>query len=58
MVQEASASGQSALGLYVRHSNVPALNAYLRMGYHIIESVSDQYYMEIAIKPSTDTGNP
>lgn len=58
MVQEASASGQSALGLYVRHSNVPALNAYLRMGYHIIESVSGQYYMEIAIKPSTDTGNP
>jgi ribosomal protein S18 acetylase RimI-like enzyme len=57
MLQEASAAGQRALGLYVRHSNVPALNAYLRMGYRIIESLSDQYYMEIAIKPSTDKGN-
>jgi ribosomal protein S18 acetylase RimI-like enzyme len=58
MLQEASAAGQRALGLYVRHSNVPALNAYLRMGFSIIESVSDQYYMETTVKPSTDTGNP
>ena len=39
-----------------RRSADPALNAYLRMGFSIIESVSDQYYMEIAIKPSTNTG--
>lgn len=56
MLQEASDAGQRALGLYVRHSNIPALNAYLRMGFSIIESVSDQYYMETAIKPSTNTG--
>jgi hypothetical protein len=35
-----------------------ALNAYLRMGFSIIESVSDEYFMETAVNPSTDTGNP
>lgn len=58
MLQEASAAGQRALGLYVRHSNVPALNAYLRMGFSIIDSVADQYYMETAVRPLTHTGNP
>jgi len=37
---------------------ITALNAYLRMGFSIIESVSGQYYMETVVKPSTDTGKP
>jgi hypothetical protein len=35
-----------------------ALNAYLRMGFSIIDSVSDQYYIETAVRPLTHTGNP
>lgn len=38
--------GECRVGLYVRHHNVRAINAYLRAGFRIRSSMADQYYME------------
>ncbi len=51
MLRVAAANGQERFGLYVRHSNFGAVNAYLRAGFRIVASVADQYYMEIALLP-------
>jgi ribosomal protein S18 acetylase RimI-like enzyme len=57
MLRRAAQNGQDRFGLYVRHSNVGAINAYLRAGFRIVASLADQYYMEIALRPlaSSDT---
>jgi ribosomal protein S18 acetylase RimI-like enzyme len=57
MLRRAALNGQDRFGLYVRHSNVGAINAYLRVGFRIVASLADQYYMEIALRPlaSSDT---
>lgn len=52
----AAMNGQERFGLYVRHSNLGAVNAYLRAGFRIVASVSDQYYMEIALHPDRPPG--
>ena len=49
MIRAASADGQQRFGLYVRHSNFGAVNAYLRAGFRIVATIADQYYMEIAL---------
>jgi ribosomal protein S18 acetylase RimI-like enzyme len=46
MVRRSAADGEDRIGLYVRHGNVGAINGYLRVGFRIIESMADQYYME------------
>lgn len=51
MLRSAAQNGQDRFGLYVRHSNVGAINAYLRAGFRIVASLADQYYMEIALRP-------
>lgn len=56
MIRTAAADGQQRFGLYVRHSNFGAVNAYLRAGFRIVTSVSDQYYMEVALHPNHSTG--
>lgn len=56
MLRVAAAAGQPRFGLYVRHSNFGAINAYLRAGFRIIASLSDQYYMEIALPHAASTG--
>lgn len=56
MIRTAESDGQPLLGLYVRHSNLRAVNAYLRAGFRIVASVADQYYMEITLHPSHSTG--
>lgn len=53
MLRDATEVGESTLGLYVRHSNVVAVNAYLRAGFRIVASMSDQYYMEVSLHSST-----
>lgn len=55
MMHAAAEAGESQLGLYVRHSNVGAVNAYLRAGFRIVASMKDQYYMEVTLYPSTPT---
>ena len=55
MICVAIANGQQRLGLYVRHSNFGAVNAYLRAGFRIIASVADQYYMEVSLHPNDST---
>lgn len=56
MLRDAEAAGQPRLGLYVRHSNFRAVNAYLRVGFRIIASIADQYYMEIALTQTSLEG--
>lgn len=46
MLLRSAAAGEDRIGLYVRHRNVRALNAYLRVGFRIVASKRDQYYME------------
>lgn len=46
MLLRTGAAGEDRIGLYVRHRNVRALNAYLRVGFRIVTSTKDQYYME------------
>jgi ribosomal protein S18 acetylase RimI-like enzyme len=46
MVRRSRQLGESRIGLYVRHGNISAINAYLRTGFRIVQSISDQYYME------------
>ena len=46
MLRRTAQQAEDRIGLYVRHTNVGAINAYLRVGFRIIESISDQYYME------------
>ena len=46
MLDRSTAAGEARIGLYVRHQNVRAINAYLRMGFTIVTSITDQYYME------------
>lgn len=58
MLRIAAAEGQTRFGLYVRHSNFGAINAYLRAGFRIIASLADQYYMEIALHPHPSLGTP
>lgn len=43
--------GEDRMGLYVRHKNVAAINAYQRAGFRIVESITDQYYMERELVP-------
>lgn len=52
MLRVATEHGQRRFGLYVRHSNFGAVNAYLRAGFRIVASIADQYYMETALTPS------
>lgn len=56
MLTIASANGQHRFGLYVRHTNTGAINAYLRAGFGITASVADQYYMEVTLRPITPSG--
>ena len=56
MLREAEAAGQRRMGLYVRHSNFGAVNAYLRVGFQIRASIADQYYMEIALPHTSSAG--
>lgn len=49
MLHAAEAARQPRLGLYVRHSNLGAVNAYLRAGFRILATIADQYYMEISL---------
>lgn len=56
MLRVAAAAGQSRFGLYVRHSNVGAVTAYLRAGFRIVASLGDQYYMEIELPPFLSLG--
>ena len=56
MLREAEAAQQPRLGLYVRHSNFGAVNAYLRAGFRIVASIADQYYMEIPLPHAPSTG--
>lgn len=56
MLRVASVNGQDRFGLYVRHSNFAAVNAYLRAGFRIVATIADQYYMEAALQPSTSSG--
>ncbi|MHB1163459.1 MAG: GNAT family N-acetyltransferase [Minisyncoccota bacterium] len=51
MIARAAEEGVGRLGLYVRHANITAINAYLRVGFMIVESMADQYYMERIIGP-------
>lgn len=53
MLRDATDAGQPVLGLYVRHANVTAVNAYLRAGFRIVASMADQYYMEVPLHSST-----
>jgi ribosomal protein S18 acetylase RimI-like enzyme len=46
ILRRSAAAGENRIGLYVRHHNVAAINAYLRVGFSIVQSISDQYYME------------
>jgi len=46
MLRRAARDGADRIGLYVRHHNVQAINAYLRVGFRIVESIADQFYME------------
>lgn len=46
VAQRSVQQGEDRIGLYVRHNNVGAINAYLRVGFRIMESIGDQYYME------------
>jgi ribosomal protein S18 acetylase RimI-like enzyme len=56
MLQSATTAGQPRLGLYVRHSNFGAVNAYLRAGFRIVASITDQYYMETALPQTASVG--
>jgi ribosomal protein S18 acetylase RimI-like enzyme len=56
MIRTATTDGQQRFGLYVRHSNFGAVNAYLRAGFRIVASVADQYYMEVALHPDHSAG--
>ena len=40
------ANNYKRIGLYVRVSNIPAINTYLKNGYQIVGYTSGQYYME------------
>jgi ribosomal protein S18 acetylase RimI-like enzyme len=51
MLSRCIAAGEERVGLYVRHSNVAAINAYLRVGFRIVASITDQYYMERTLVP-------
>jgi ribosomal protein S18 acetylase RimI-like enzyme len=55
MLGRSAAAGEDRIGLYVRHHNVAAINAYLRAGFWIVESITDQYYMErrLVTEPNT-----
>lgn len=57
MLRVAAAEGEERFGLYVRHSNFGAVNAYLRVGFRIVASMADQYYMEIDLRPLNTSGN-
>ena len=46
MMRRSAQEGEDRIGLYVRHNNVGAINAYIRVGFRILESMGDQYYME------------
>jgi ribosomal protein S18 acetylase RimI-like enzyme len=46
MLNHCAAAGEDRIGLYVRHRNVAAINAYLSVGFGIKKSIADQYYME------------
>lgn len=52
MIHVAAKNGQQRFGLYVRHTNVGAVNSYLRAGFRIMASVVDQYYMEVSLHPN------
>lgn len=52
MLRQAAEASEPRLGLYVRHSNFGAVNAYLRAGFRIVASLGDQYYMEIDVPQS------
>jgi ribosomal protein S18 acetylase RimI-like enzyme len=59
MLRWSAESGETRIGLWVRHENVGALNAYLRVGFRVMESTVNQYYMEreLANDSLTRTGN-
>ena len=46
MLRHSAQAGEARIGLYVRHRNVAAINAYLRVGFRIVVSTQNQYYME------------
>jgi ribosomal protein S18 acetylase RimI-like enzyme len=46
MLDRCAAAGEDRIGLYVRRRNLRAINAYLRAGFAIVTSITDQYYME------------
>lgn len=56
MLRIATEHNEQRFGLYVRHSNFGAVNAYLRSGFRIVASIGDQYYMEIALRPNPNPG--
>lgn len=56
MLQMARDCGEERFGLYVRHSNLNAVNAYLRVGFRIVSTIADQYYMELDLRQSATVG--
>lgn len=56
MLRIATDAKQSRFGLYVRHTNVGAINAYLRAGFRISATIADQYYMESSLSQASTTG--
>ena len=56
ILRRAALAGEHRMGLYVRHKNVAAIRAYLRVGFRIVESIGDQYYMERELIPVAREG--
>lgn len=57
MLRCSAQAGDELIGLYVRHKNVVAVNAYLHAGFRIVESIADQYYMERELNTVSVTRN-
>jgi ribosomal protein S18 acetylase RimI-like enzyme len=48
--------GEERIGLYVRHDNITAVNAYIQVGFRIADSIADQYYMERRLTTALSAG--
>lgn len=57
MLRCSAQAGDELIGLYVRHNNVVAVNAYLHAGFRIVASIADQYYMERELNSVSVTRN-
>lgn len=56
MLRRCAQDGEDRIGLYVRHDNITAVNAYIQVGFRIADSIADQYYMERHVPAASGAG--